>query len=100
LAAAKAMREEIKRRMERRYVKYFQHWKDYELLTCILSMTGLILAVVDYEMTFDYEGRTVEDITHNSFIRIVISFTTLLAAFSLLFRYWLYTFWMDFQDPS
>jgi hypothetical protein len=41
------MKEEIKRRMERRYVKYFKHWKDYEMLTCILSMIGLILAMVE-----------------------------------------------------
>jgi hypothetical protein len=43
----KQMKEEIKRRMERRYVKYFKHWKDYEMLTCILSMIGLILAMVE-----------------------------------------------------
>ena len=41
------MKEEIKRRMERRYVKHFKHWKDYEMLTCILSMIGLILAMVE-----------------------------------------------------
>jgi hypothetical protein len=41
------IKEEIKRRMERRYVKYFKHWKDYEMLTCILSMIGLILAMVE-----------------------------------------------------
>jgi uncharacterized membrane protein len=33
--------------MERRYVKYFKHWKDYEMLTCILAMIGLILAMVE-----------------------------------------------------
>ena len=94
------MRDEIKKRMERRYVKYFKHWKDYEMLTCILAMIGLVLAVVEYESTFDYDNRSADEIMHNSFVRIIITFTTMLAIFSLLFRYWLYTFWMDFQDPK
>ena len=41
------VREEILRRMERRYFKYFQHWKDFEMLTCILAMIGLILALIE-----------------------------------------------------
>jgi len=41
------MKEEIQKRMERRYVKYFQHWKDFEMLTCILAMIGLILAMIE-----------------------------------------------------
>ena len=48
------MKEEIKRRMERRYVKYFKHWKDYEMLTCILSMIGLILAMVEVRRQFGF----------------------------------------------
>ena len=41
------VREEILRWMERRYFKYFQHWKDFEMLTCILAMIGLILALIE-----------------------------------------------------
>lgn len=94
------MRDEIKKRMERRYIKYFKHWKDYEMLTCILAMIGLVLALVEYESTFDYLGRSAEEIMRNSFVRIIITITSVLAIFSLLFRYWLFTFWMDFQDPK
>jgi hypothetical protein len=41
------IKEEIKKRMERRYVKYYEHWKDFEMLTCILAMIGLILAMIE-----------------------------------------------------
>jgi hypothetical protein len=44
------MKEEIQKRMERRYVKYFQHWKDFEMLTCILAMIGLILAMIEVSL--------------------------------------------------
>jgi len=40
-------KEEIMKNMQIRYTKYFKHWKDFDLLTCILSMVGLILAVFD-----------------------------------------------------
>jgi hypothetical protein len=39
--------KEIKKRMERRYTKYFKYWKDYEMLTCIFAMVGMILAIYD-----------------------------------------------------
>jgi hypothetical protein len=40
-------KEEIMKRMQIRYNKYFKHWRDFDLLTCILAMIGLILAIVD-----------------------------------------------------
>lgn len=36
----------------------------------------------------------------NSFVRILITITTILAIFALLFREWLYTYWMDFKDEA
>ncbi|MFS8159693.1 MAG: hypothetical protein ACMG6E_05675 [Candidatus Roizmanbacteria bacterium] len=36
-------KEEITKRMLVRYNKYFRHWRDFDLLTCILAMIGLIL---------------------------------------------------------
>lgn len=42
-------KEEIMKRMHIKYNKYFKHWRDFDLLTCILAMIGLILAIVDYE---------------------------------------------------
>ena len=47
ITLSKGLKDEIKKRMERRYVKYFKHWKDYEMLTCILAMIGLVLALVE-----------------------------------------------------
>ena len=36
----------------------------------------------------------------DSFVRIIITIITVLAVVSLLFRYWLYTFWMDFKNAQ
>lgn len=40
-------KEEVMRRMEDRYTKYYKHWRDFDMLTTILAMIGLILAVVE-----------------------------------------------------
>lgn len=40
-------KDEIMKKMQIRYNKYFKHWKDFDLLTCILAFIGLILAIVD-----------------------------------------------------
>lgn len=39
--------QDLIRKMHIKYVKYFNHWKDYDFLTCILAIIGLILAVYD-----------------------------------------------------
>jgi hypothetical protein len=40
-------KEEIIKKMQIKYNKYFKHWRDFDLLTCILAMIGLVLAIVD-----------------------------------------------------
>ncbi len=33
----------------KRYYKYFKHWRDFDMLTSILAMIGLVLAIFEYE---------------------------------------------------
>ena len=40
-------KEEIMKRQEARYQKYFKQWRDFDMLTTILAMIGLILAIVE-----------------------------------------------------
>jgi hypothetical protein len=49
---SRSIRDEIKMRMERRFVKFFKQWKDYEMLTCILAMIGLVLAIVEVSLSY------------------------------------------------
>lgn len=41
------VQEEMLEEMYSRYRKYFLNWRDYEMLTTILAMIGLILAVIE-----------------------------------------------------
>lgn len=45
-------KEEIMKNMQVRYTKYYRHWKDFDLLTCILAMIGLFMAIFDYEVYY------------------------------------------------
>ena len=42
-----AQKEEVLKRMQTRYQKYFKQWRDYDMLTTILAMIGLVLAIVE-----------------------------------------------------
>lgn len=86
--------------MQIRYNKYFKHWRDFDLLTCILAMIGLCLAIVDYENNPPY-GKSIEDIRNQTiFVRVIISMTTFLAIVALLGRMWVYTFWVDYRSSK
>ena len=41
------MQEEMLEQMYQRYRKYYLNWRDYEMLTTILAMIGLLLAVIE-----------------------------------------------------
>lgn len=47
-----------------------------------------------------YKNRKVEAIMEKSFIRIIITITTMLAVVALLFRNWLFVFWKGFNDSK
>ena len=40
-------KEDVIRRMHTRYLKYYQNWRDYDMLTTILAMIGLLLAITE-----------------------------------------------------
>lgn len=44
---AKGFKQDVVIIMYKRYSKYYKHWRDYDKLTCILAMIGLILAIVE-----------------------------------------------------
>lgn len=35
------------RKIETRYMKYYKHWRDFDMLTTILAVIGLLLAVTE-----------------------------------------------------
>ena len=106
-------KEDIMRRMHTRYLKYYQNWRDYDMLTTILVMIGLLLAITEVlfillinflqqegNQKLQYSQRTLDYVISNSFVRITITVTTVLALISLLIRNWLYVFWVDFKNSK
>jgi uncharacterized membrane protein len=43
----KLVQEEMLEEMYSRFRKYYLNWRDYEMLTTILAMIGLLLAVIE-----------------------------------------------------
>ena len=40
-----------KKKLERRFERNFNKWREYDLLTAIIAVVGLTLAIVDWEYT-------------------------------------------------
>eukprot|EP00347_Sterkiella_histriomuscorum_P010536 403375907 len=93
--------EQLRQDLHIKYQKYFQQWRDYDMLLTILAMIGVILAVIEQESAGQhYEKRNAQEMREKSFIRIIITITTMLAIVALLFRNWLYVFWRDFNSSK
>ncbi len=95
------MKERIQKQITLRYFKYFKHWRDFDLLTCILAMIGLILAITDYEARpWTVPTEIAANINELSFVRVIISLLTALAIVSLLFRVYLKTYWQEHKNAA
>ena len=44
------MQEEMLDQMYQKYRKYYLNWRDYEMLTTILAMIGLLLAIIEVSL--------------------------------------------------
>lgn len=40
------------RKIETRYMKYYKHWRDFDMLTTILAVIGLLLAVTEVSQRY------------------------------------------------
>ena len=79
-----------------RYSKNFNHWRDFEMLTCILAMIGLVLSIADFEMRGWVDPHSVVDnVADLSFVRLIIMILSILGAISLLFRSYLHIHWKE-----
>ena len=47
----KARITKVKKKLERRFERNFNKWREYDLLTCLIAILGLALAIVDWEYT-------------------------------------------------
>ena len=47
----KAKMTKAKKKLERRFERNFNKWREFDLLTCLIAIVGLALAIVDWEYT-------------------------------------------------
>lgn len=82
------------------YNNFYDHWKDLQLLTCILAMIGLILAIFDYELTYKNRANPQEQFALDRLIiQYIVIVMTVLTILSVFFKELTAQVWYDFRDP-
>ena len=51
-----------KKKLERKFERNFNKWREYDLLTCLIAIVGLSLAIVDWEYTRRVSRRIAIDL--------------------------------------
>lgn len=92
--------------IQKKYEMYYNKWRDYDLLTSILSILGLVVGIIDvieffifiqHEYTlavYPYEKNPSPD-THDSFVRFIITITSLFAGKKFLIVYYSYFYFSE-----
>ena len=71
--------EKTKEEIQKKYEHYYNKWRDYDLLTSILLMLGLVVAIADREFILAMEPTKTIDY-QDSYVRMIITITSLLAS--------------------
>ena len=81
--------EKTKEEIQKKYEHYYNKWRDYDLLTSILLMLGLVVAIADVRRSilkwlkreFILAMEPTKTINYqDSFVRVIITITSLLAS--------------------
>lgn len=109
----------VTEKTQKTYEKNFNTWRDYDLLTCLIAIVGLLLAIVEYEYTFRqvnqaYSSDKLEpyvdkaynevqlrlQLSEASFVRVVIALTSLFGIVTLFYRHYTKSKWLNEDLPS
>ena len=61
----KARLTKAKKKLERRFEKNFNKWREYDLLTCLIAIVGLALSIVDWEYLRVSTDKIIEGQLHD-----------------------------------
>ena len=92
-------KKSARERLSKRNEQYFNKWKDYDLLTCILALIGLAIGIVDHEYLISIDREVRAQTINSNFTRVLISITTFLAMVSITLRHLSKTKWKNSQLP-
>eukprot|EP00347_Sterkiella_histriomuscorum_P005684 403355659 len=66
-------REKVRKareKIQKRYEQYYNKWRDYDLLTCILAMLGLIVGIINHEYYLYLQDIKKDKVVDDSFLCI------------------------------
>ena len=97
----------------------FSKWVDYDLLTCFLTIIGLVLTIVDYEYCNSSaiaisQGKKIQDhdtnvyddalirlqLSEASIVRVVTALISFFSVVTLAFRHGMKTDWLNKDLPN
>ena len=44
--------QEIRNKLVRRYKKFYQYWKDFTILVAFLALVGLMINIINWDLSF------------------------------------------------
>jgi hypothetical protein len=92
-----------KEEIQKRYETYYNKWRDYDLLTSILSILGLVVAIIDHEFCLD----VLQPMLYapnlqcaDTYVRFIVTMTSVLAIVSITLRHYQKTQWLNYELPK
>ena len=121
----KAKMTKAKKKLERRFERNFNKWREFDLLTCLIAIVGLALAIVDWEYTristhnitvqkgvcvdvesvegrADCMGYFAQErllLSQSNFVRVVIVIVSAMGIVTLSFRHMAKARWLNEDLP-
>ena len=92
--------ETIRRKIVDKYNNYYRHWWDLNLVIALFATTSLVLAILQWEDTFNYRGPDGRDVSGvGYFTQFIVFVISLNGAGAIILKYYFESVWQNYQKP-
>lgn len=89
----------IRRDLISKYVLYFKHWEDFNLLVAFIAMTGLVCALIDYEYEFNQRPSDGSLVSKSYYTTLNQDIISLIGIVAVILQWRLEAVWQQYRNP-
>ena len=92
--------DSVRRKLVSKYNNYYRLWQDFTLLVALFAIIGLVLAVMQWEKSFDGRGPKGDQFMKDDlFTQLIVLVISVMGALAIFAKFYFKAVWSQYKNP-